>query len=143
MSSQIARMCDAVVDKLNAATLSQPFVAERHYQPQRELEEMDQLRVTVVPRGVNLQTQDRANLRTDVDIDIAVQKRVSEALADVESLVQLIEEIIAELWSEPFIEPPKARVVVIRNEPLYAPDHLRELRQFTSVITATYRILSP
>ena len=143
MSSQIAGMCDAVVDKLNAATLSQPFVAERQYQPQRDLEEMNQLHVTVVPRGVNLLAQDRANQRTDVEIDIAVQKRVGEDLTDVDSLLQLVEEIIAELWSEPFIEPPSARIIAIRNEPLYAPDHLRELRQFTSVVTATYRILAP
>ena len=143
MSSQIAGMCDAVVTKLNAATLSQPFTAQRLYQPVRGLEEMNELRVSVVPRAIDLGVQDRNTQRIELDIDIAVQKRVENELSDIDTLLQLVEEIIAELWSDPVINPPQSRVVAIRNEPLFAPDHLRDLRQFTSVITVTFRVLQP
>lgn len=39
-------------------------------------------------------------------------------LSEIDTLLQLVEEIIAELWSDPVINPPQSRVVAIRNEPL-------------------------
>ena len=39
--------------------------------------------------------------------------------------------------------PPSAKAVWIRTEnaPVYAPEHVDQLRQFTSVLTVTYRIM--
>ncbi len=49
MSAVITDLADAVVDKLNAASLSQSFTAERAYVPIHQLEQLSDLKVSVVP----------------------------------------------------------------------------------------------
>ena len=35
---------------------------------------------------------------------------------------------------------PNAMWLRTENDPVYAPEHIRELRQFTSILTLTFRV---
>jgi hypothetical protein len=139
MTAIIVTLTQAVVEQLNAASFSQTVLAERHYQPRFDLSEMDILKVSVVPRGLSLRPLDRERHAYEYEIDVAVQKRLSSELQAIDDLLELVEEIAEHFKLNPVIEPLKARCTEIRNAPIYASEHLLELRQFTSVITLIYR----
>jgi len=54
--------------------------------------------------------------------------------------MELVEEIADHFRAQPLVGYPQARCVEVDNEPVYAVEHLEEFRQFTSVITLTYRV---
>jgi hypothetical protein len=52
----------------------------------------------------------------------------------------LVEEIADHFRTQPLASYPNARCTEVKNEPVYSLEHLDEFRQFTSVITLTYRV---
>jgi len=137
MAAALITLADAIVTRLNTATLGQPFTAARFYQPLFELPEMDKLHVSVVPRGIVIAQLSRVAVSRDVQVDIAVQKRFSEGInAELDPLMELVEEIIGLFLLKPL---GTAVCTKAENVPIYAPEHMSELRQFTSVITLTFR----
>jgi hypothetical protein len=133
-------IADAVVAELNATSFSQPLVAERHYQPRFELSEMANLKVSVVPRSMTSSTLDRRNDSFDYQIDVAVQKRTDTNPVLLDAMMNLVEEIADHFRTQPLSNYPQARCIDVKNEPIYALEHLDELRLFTSVITLTFRV---
>lgn len=138
MPATIIAIADAVAAQLNATALSQPVTAERHYQPQFELSEMTALRVSVVPRSVTSKGLDRDSF--DYKIDVAVQRKLDPTPGNLDALMALVEEIADHFRSEPLASYPQARCTEVENVPVYAMEHLDEFRQFTSVVTLTYRV---
>lgn len=140
MPATILALADAVVEQLNATAFSQPVVAVRHYQPCFELAEMTELRVSVVPRSVASKALDRNRDGFDYRIDVAVQRKIEPTAGNLDALMELVEEIADHFRSHPLAGFPQARCTEVANEPVYAMEHLEELRQFTSVLTLTYRV---
>ena len=138
----ITEIADAVVAELNGATFSQPVSAVRQYLPKFDLPEMQTLHVTVVPKAVVLATSDRARGQGDYSIDVAVQKKFeTEDNAELDALTSLTEEIADHLRRKRLTAYPDAAWLKTEQSVLYAPEHMDELRQFTSVLTLTYRVL--
>jgi len=144
--STIIAIADAVVAALNGApagTFSQPFVARRYYMPVFELKDMKTLHVTVVPRGVEMSTASRALLQHDVLIDVAVQKKFPQDVTGdqpaLDSLMSLVQEIADFLRATGRFG--NAQWVRMDNKPVYSSEHMEQLRQFTSVLTLTLRML--
>jgi hypothetical protein len=129
-----------VVAQLNATTFSQPVAAERHYLPQFELADMTTLRVSVVPRSVASKGLERNRDSFDYRIDVAVQQKLDPTPENLDALMVLVEEIADHFRSEPLAGYPQARCTEVENVPVYAPEHLDEFRQFTSVLTLTFRV---
>jgi hypothetical protein len=142
MPSELLRISDAVVEALNAAILSQPFTAERHYQPVFDLAEMTDLHVTVVPRGVEVSQAARGKVQFDCKVDVAVQKKFEKGdAAELDPLMELASEI-AEIFRAKHLEDfPEAAWIKTEHAPVYAQEHMQELRQFTSVMTLTFRVV--
>jgi hypothetical protein len=140
VAATILDIADAVVAQLNATAFSQPVTAERHYQPQFELSEMTELRVSVVPRSVTSKGLDRNRDSFDYKIDVAVQQKLDPTPGNLDALMALVEEIADHFRSEPLAGYPQARSTEVENVPVYSLEHLDEFRQFTSVITLTYRV---
>jgi len=140
MPATILALADAVVEQLNATAFSQPLVAVRHYQPCFELSEMTELRVSVVPRSVASKALDRSRDGFDYRIDVAVQRKIEPTAGNLDALMELVEEIADHFRSHPLAGFPQARCTEVANEPVYATEHLEEFRQFTSVLTLTYRV---
>jgi hypothetical protein len=138
----IIQIADALVAELNAGTFSQTFTAERAYVPRFNLEEMAELRVTVVPKGVEITGGTRAKSVHDYRIDIGVQKKLdSDDLAGVDALMAFVEEIADYLRFRRLEGAPEAHWLGIENGPIYVTGHLHEMRLFTSVLTVTYRVM--
>ena len=70
----------------------------------------------------------------------AVQKKTDMSQASLDALMTLVEEIADHFRTQPLASYPNARCTEVKNEPVYALEHLDEFRQFTSVITLTYRV---
>ncbi len=138
----ITDIADAVVTDLNGGSFSQPFTAERHYQPLFELADMKDLHVTVVPKAIAILPAGRALSNYDHSIDIAVQKKFDKGdPAELDPLMTLVEEIADHFRFRRLEGFPNAAWVKTENKPIYAQEHMEQLRQFTSILTLTYRVL--
>ena len=135
----VVQVAQAVTDALNAGTFSMPFTAQRLALPLFTLEEMQVLHVTVVPREVASSVLDRASDEDEVKVDVAVQKRAAAvAVADVDPLLAFVQEIADFLNRRQMGDAIWKKT---ENKPVYAPEHLREKQQFTSVLTVTYKVV--
>ncbi|MFO0839605.1 MAG: hypothetical protein U1D55_13900 [Phycisphaerae bacterium] len=139
--STIIDIADAIVASLNAGTFSQPFEAERKYQPVFELPDMQTLHVSVVPRSVAITTATRESSYFDCAVDVGVQRKVNpDEPTELDELMNLVEEIADHLRMKRLDEAQQAAWVAIENEPAFASEHLDQQRVFTSVLTVTYRV---
>lgn len=141
--SVVVAIADAVAASLNSATFSLPFTAVRTYLPQYKLAEMQTLRVTIVPRSAAATNADRSRSQTDYGIDIAIQRKYASGTnPELDVLTTLVEDVLhhtrvnRQLSGLPQVHWVKSEVTA-----LYAPDHMEQFRQFTSVITVTYRVI--
>ena len=140
----ITDIAEAVVSELNGGSFSQTFTAERGYAPAFELPEMKDLHVTVVPKGAAVMPGSRGHNQHDYQIDVAVQKKLSAVAADnaeIDALMALVEEIADFFRLRRLAAKPEAIWVKADNAPIYSSEHLSELRQFTSVLTLTFRVV--
>jgi hypothetical protein len=140
----IINIADAVVAELNDPTgpLAGLATAQRAYRPVFDLQDMKDLHVTVVPRGVETSGASRSMTQSDVQIDIGVQQKPPDVnQAELDGLMRLVEQIADHLRGRKLTAAPDASWVKTENNPIFAPEHLEQLRQFTSVLTVTYRVL--
>lgn len=138
--STMIQLADAIVASLNAGSFGQRFQAERHYQPVVELQQLQQLKVTVVPKSVSISAASRQDSFFDCAVDIGVQRKISDDPEVLDGLMQLVEEIADHLRFKRLDGFPAAAWLSIENDPIFAPDHLEKERVFTSVLTVTYRV---
>ena len=141
--SVITDVADAIVVELNAATFSQPVNAVRAYLPQYKLTEMQNLHVTVVPKSIVLANPDRSRSQSDYSFDVAVQKKFSTGSnEELDALIDLVQDIVVYFRKNQRLESfPNAMWMKTEVPVLYAPGHMDQLRQFTSVVTVTYRVV--
>jgi len=138
----ITDIADAVVAELNGRSFSQPLAAVRYYRPVFDLGEMQTLHVSVVPKGVTIERADRSRNQYDFAIDVAVQKKFQTGdNTELDVLMALVEEIADFFRLRRLATYPDAVWVRTDNVPVYAPEHLEEFRQFTSVLTLTFRVV--
>ena len=138
----ITDIADAVVAELNATSFSQAFTAERAYLPVFELADLKNVRVTVVPKGVSITPGNRSNNQHDCAIDVAVQKKLDAAdNAEIDALVSLVDEIGDHFRFRRLDSYPNAVWTRTENEPVYSQEHLDQFRQFTGLLTLTFRVM--
>ena len=139
--STFSILADSLVASLNAREFSQPLTAQRGYLPKFDLQEMQELHATVVPKQVVSQFADRGRSQFEYDIDVGVQKKLQSLEAEeIDPLVALSEEIADQFRGKRLESYPEAICSKATIAPVYAQDHLDQLRQFTSVVTLTYRV---
>jgi len=136
----LLQVAEAVTYEINLGSYSQSVTAVRFYQPRFNLAEMDTLHVSVVPRSITEKQLSRALVSYDCGIDVGIQQRSPMDQPTLDALTKLVAEIADRLRNNPLTAVPDARLIQLNNEPVFAPDHLDELRQFTSVLSATYRV---
>ncbi len=138
----ITDIADAVAAEINAGSFSQPVSATRDYLPAFELADMQTLRVTVVPKSVTTLPGGRAHNQYDYAIDVAVQKKLDAAdNTEIDELMTLVDELADHLRFKRLTDFPNAAWLKTENQPVYAQEHLQELRQFTSILTFTFRVM--
>ena len=137
----VLQVADSVTAQLNAAEFDFEFVAERLYVPNFDLEDMKELRVSVVPRDVELLPHDRAHNRYHCRVDVAVQKKFSKGTnEEIDPLVDLVEKIADEFRLKRLVSFQAARCIKAEHVVLYSSEHWEQLRQFTSLLTLTFEL---
>ena len=144
-------VADALVAALNGSegpkygTPPAGLNAARAYRPVYDLKDMKDLRVTVVPKAVEIELAGRNLAQKDVQIDVAVQKKLSGSDSggnpEIDALMDLVEEVADFVRSAGRLAG--AVWIKTENAPIYSPDHMENLRQFTSVLTFTFRLVAP
>lgn len=137
----VLQVADSVTAQLNAAEFDFEFIAERMYVPNFDLEDMKELRVTVVPRDVELFPHDRAHNKYHCRVDVAVQKKFSKGTnEEIDPLVDLVEKIADEFRLKRLDSFQAARCIKAAHAVLYSSEHWEQLRQFTSLLTLTFEL---
>jgi hypothetical protein len=137
----ILQIADSVTAQLNATQFDQEFVAERLYVPNFDLEDMKELRVSVVPRDVEILQHDRSQNRYHCRVDIAIQKKFSHGTnQEIDALVDLGEKIADEFRLKRLLSFQAARCIKVEQTVLYSTEHWEQLRQFTSLMTLTFEL---
>jgi hypothetical protein len=140
MAGELLRVADSVVQRLNAGPFSQAFTAQRLYLPQFELPEMATLHVSVVPKEEVTQFLSRGQLMRTCTVEVGVQKKLEQiGNEQIDALVMLVNEI-ADAFNRLKLDAPNALCTATKPNPIYAPEHLDQLRQFTSVITLKFKV---
>jgi hypothetical protein len=136
--ADIIETADAVVAELNSGTFSQPFVAERGYLPTFELPDLNTLKVTVVPKEDGGKLDTRSSSTHEYAVDIGIQMKPPDVdNASLDPLTYLTQEI-----ADHFLfgkRPGGTTLISPQVRVLYLQDHLHKFRQFTSVVTLTFR----
>jgi len=143
--SLVTDIADAVAAEINGApggTFSEAFTGERRVLPQFDLEDLAGLKVSVVPKAVEISGSTRSVCQYEISIDVGIQKKLGTDLdAEVAALGTLVDEIADFLRRRPLAATPWAAWFSASNDPVYATAHLAEQRVFTSVLTLTYRAM--
>lgn len=132
-----------VVSLLNAHDFSEDFTAERKYQVKLQLEQTESLVVSVVAASKQRERSSRCSNENQYTIQVAVQQRIDPADADQGDLLSyLVEEISDYLDNSWHMDIDGCRVSLIGydSNPLWLPEHLLSLRQFTNVTTYTFTV---
>ena len=143
--SMVTDIADAVAAELNGAdpgTFSEDFTAERLVLPEFDLEDLAGLKVTVVPKAVEITGSTRSVCQYEISVDIGIQKKLGTDLdAEVAALGTLVDEIADYLRRRTLVATAWAVWIAATNDPVYSPTHLAERRVFTSVLTVKYRAM--
>jgi hypothetical protein len=146
--AEILSIADAVVTALNAeafqGTLEEEFTAERKYLPRVELKDMGTLHVTVVPKAVITEVSSRSTADYQYQIDVGVQKRFAagdDEADELDPLLGLVEQIADYLRLKRLDEFTDAMWIKTEHPALYAPEHMEQFHQFTSILTFTFRLV--
>jgi hypothetical protein len=138
-------IADAVTAELNAApagTFDPAITAVRRVLPEFDLADLAGLKVSVVPKALEITGSTRSTSQYEIAVDIGVQKKLGKDLdAEVAALGTLMDQIADYLRRRPLTAAPFAAWVRTQNDPVYAPEHLAAQRVFTSVLTVTYRAM--
>jgi len=136
----IIDIANAVTADVNRGSFDIEFTAVMMLLPEFELKDMKTLKVTVVPKAVKFENMTRDTSSREVQIDIGVQQKTADS-ERIAALLQLVEDIIAVFDRKRLTDYPSALCVKVAIDPIYDPEHLRQMRQFTSVITLTFKVL--
>jgi hypothetical protein len=138
--SPIIALANLVTDDLNAASLG--FTAVRAYLPVLPQDELDSLRVFVIPKAESLEASSRRTSQADRQIDIGLIKKLTVGPDDsfdnaqLDALGDTVQAVKERLQFRPL---GNFTWIKTENDPIWVAEHLDQHRQFTSVITVTYR----
>lgn len=140
--STISTLADAVAEHINAGTFAQPVSAVRTYQPAFTLEELSELRVSVVPRTTTVTAASRESSTYEHVLDVGVQKKLpaEDDQAAIDELLELTEAIGNRLRHTRLAGFPEAAWAGLAHEPVVSSESLEQHRVFTSVLSVTYRV---
>jgi hypothetical protein len=135
------QLAEKIVQTLNSGSFALPFTTVRTLFPFYELKDLSTLRVTVVPKSVNITTASRSSSEFDYQVDIAIQKAVkSPDDSEVTALTELAL-AIAKSFRNKIYQDIGAVCFKQSIDPLYSVEHIQPPSVFTSVVTLNFKII--
>ncbi|MDD3587320.1 MAG: hypothetical protein PHQ75_09060 [Thermoguttaceae bacterium] len=134
-------LADAVLQEINAKeNWPIPFTASRIAVPRKEIKELNEISISVIPSSVQYQREARDYMRFTITIDIGIQKHLDGNETDaVCELGTLVDEIAKYMTGRKLTKIPSAKNIGTSNDPLYIQEHILQKRVFTSVISLKYQ----
>jgi len=148
----ISQLTDSLAARLSAAeyTVDYPSIsAQKAYLPYYDNEGMSALRVSVVPREVEVTLKNRAAEQHVYSLAIIIAKRTDGSVEQVDALLGLVEKVCDLLRSDamPHVEsapwPAEAMWWAISIDPVWSQEHLEERRIFFTAINVQYMAVLP
>jgi len=137
----VLQLADKIVDTLNSGNFALPFTAVKTLFPFYQLKDLSTLRVTVVPKSVNITTASRSSSEFDYQVDIAIQKAVKTPDdIEVTALTELVL-AIAKSFRNKIYQDIGAVCFKQSIDPLYSTEHIQPPSVFTSVVTLNFKII--
>ena len=138
----VSDVADAVRDELAAGQFSMPFKAIRAFRHEQTLPEGKELRVSVVPKGVTVTPASRGVCAHNIEIFVAVMKKIDRADPGVvDPLLGLMEEIVDFFRLRRLEKCPEAAWTGTEVGPMVSIEHLEALKQFTSLVTISFKVI--
>jgi len=127
----------AVTEKLNAETWSVAFTAVRTFQVNHKRADLEEIKVSVVPRSATRQIEGRSSVKHIVQVDVGVQQAIDPgSLADCDAMLDLLMEMADAFHMGTFVCGGVLAICTeVEHDPLYVGEHLDQQRVFTGVIT--------
>lgn len=137
------KLADAVLYEINAKeTWSIPFTASRLAVPRKEIKDLNEVTVSVIPSSVQYQREARDYMRYTVVVDIGIQKHLDGNETDaVGELGSLTDQIAQYMTGRKLSQMKSAKNIGTSNDPIYVQEHLLQKRVFTSVISLKYQMI--
>lgn len=143
LKPDIMKLADAVVAELNGnqSAFSMPFVAVRKMLVEQKVEELEQVRVFVVPEAIEAERLDRKQMARDARVSIGVVRRLKAVPTDIEigQIVELTEQIVDRFTNTTHrltIDADAGLAATVMGfdwDPLYWPPYIRQFNQVTCV----------
>lgn len=138
--SQAVEVADAVVHLLNAEAFSQSLTAERAWRPEYTPQDMETLKVIVIPVMIGITGNDRASDIHDYAVEIGIFKKIeSDDPQHVDPWIEFVEEVADRLRDKGGLDDPKASFSTIENDPIVASEYLQK-HIFASLLTVVFRL---
>jgi len=140
MASRSAKFADAVTTDVNSSGLLSPenATAVRVELPEHTPKELKVMKVQVVPRPMTTDRLTRSQLQHNLEVDVAVQKKVDHGnLVQADAIRELSEGLAEHLAGKVLTSSDSQKAVVkkVRHDIGLHPKHLKEQAVATSVIT--------
>jgi hypothetical protein len=137
----VLQLAEKIVTTLNDGEFDLEFTATKTLFPFYELKDLSTLRVTIVPKSVNITTASRAASEFDYQVDIAIQKAVkSPDDAEVTVLTDFAL-VIAKSFRNKVYQDIGAVCFKQSIDPLYSVEHIQPPSVFTSVVTLNFKVI--
>lgn len=144
MPQPIVDLQEKIVAGFNGWPWSTAMQAERSYAPFTDLGTMGGIKIWVFPVAKASVVESRRTRAQELAVGITLEKKISPAslVAECDELVSLVDEIQEAMdhKSDAHIATAGFTWLGFTNEPLYLPDRLQSLQQFTSVSVFRYRV---
>ena len=136
----------AIAAAVTAALVTAGYAeAERIYRATFDLTDMDVRHISVMPSELGIAPMDRNATQDDTTIDVAIQKRISAApnsaaaMTEIDDLMTTAEEIGDLFRLVELAGHTTAKWIGTAFAPMFIPEQLNRIHQFTSVVQLTFR----
>lgn len=139
------QLADATLASIQAGDFSKtPDRIRRAYTPQVELKRTDRLEVLIVPQKIETERNDETAWDRSTSIDVGIlykfnyKANAEIPISQVDPFADYADEIAEHFADDDFAIADGVDVIGV-DRTLYFANHLTDWRQFTSIITVTFR----
>ncbi len=135
----LAGSADALVARLESLDAGQPKAVVRAHYPVREREQLAQLTLTVMPRGIERTVNARGLEQVDHLVDIGVQRRLDgpDDEEQVAAMAAAVEAVAAHVAARQYAGGVTS--VETRIDTLMSEEHMTAMKVYTGVVSVRMR----